>query len=81
MTGHGRPEYPLISRIDIDQPEERVHGVFELIMGVWNASVMATPDLQGRLQCLRLPSEAAQMHRLDGAAREHSARDRRAVGT
>ena len=82
---------PLISQIDIEQPEERVHGVFEHIIGIWNASVMATPrwgqphflvDLQDRLRDPQLSAEVGEMHRLLTERRAtHFAKDLRAVGT
>ena len=81
---------PLISQLDPSQTKETVHRIFEIVIMVWNAHVLATPrwsqpqflaDLQVRLLDPRMPPEMIEAHRVLADRRAKLfAKDLRAVG-
>lgn len=81
---------PLIQQLDTDQPYEVVHSVFEIVILIWNAHVMAMPrwgqprflaDLQMRAEDSQMPVQFAQAFELLSQRRaQRFASDARAVG-
>ena len=81
---------PLIQQLDTDQPYEVVHSIFEIVILIWNAHVMAMPrwgqprflaDLRIRAEDSQMPIQFAQAFELLSQRRaQRFASDARAVG-